>query len=55
MNFDLAIAWLYAQYNLSEGYHHSAKNTFSYDMCLKGILIGACEKLDPRDRLGYFT
>ena len=49
-NFDLAIAWLFAEYSIAEGYHHSARSTLSYDSCLKGLLKGACEKLDPRDR-----
>lgn len=50
-NFDLAVAWLFAEYSIAEGYRHSARSILSYDSCLKGLLKGACEKLDPRDRL----
>ena len=49
-NFDLAIAWLFAEYSIMESYHQSTRKTLCYDTCLTGLLKGACEKLEPRDR-----
>jgi symplekin len=50
-NFDLAIAWLFAEYSITESYRQSTRKTLSYDACLTGLLKGACDKLEPRDRL----
>ena len=44
-NFDLALAWLYAEYNLSNQNIGQA-----YDVYLTRLINGAHEKLDPRDR-----
>ena len=49
-NFDLAIAWLFAEYSITESYRQSARKTLSYDACLTGLLKGAWDKLEPRDR-----
>ena len=49
-HFDLAVAWLYAEYSIAEGYLHSAQNNLQYDSCLTGLLRGAKAKLDTRDR-----
>lgn len=49
-NFDLAIAWLFAEYSIAESYRQSTSKTLCYDTCLVGLLKGACEKLEPRDR-----
>lgn len=48
-NFDLAISWLYAEYSIAELYHQSSRGT-NYDSCLIGLLNGAWDRLDPRDR-----
>ncbi|XP_064403581.1 symplekin-like isoform X2 [Halichondria panicea] len=50
-NMDLAIAWLFTEYSISEGYVSSAQNNFQYDVCFTGLLLGAKEKLGPKDRL----
>ena len=49
-HFDLAVAWMYAEYAIAEGYLNSAQNNLQYDSCLTGLLNGAREKLDARDR-----
>ena len=49
-HFDLAMAWLYAEYCVGEGYLTSAQNNLHYDSCLAGLLKGAKKKLDCRDR-----
>lgn len=49
-NFDLAIAWLYTEYSITESYRQSTRKTLCYDACLTRLLQGACEKLEPRDR-----
>lgn len=49
-NFDLAVAWLFAEYSIAESYRQSAMKSLCYDTCLTGLLKGACEKLEPRDR-----
>ncbi len=49
-NMDLAIAWLFTEYSISEGYVSSAQNNFQYDVCFTGLLLGAKEKLGPKDR-----
>ncbi len=49
-NMDLAIAWLFTEYSISEGYLSSAQNNFQYDVCFTGLLLGAKEKLGPKDR-----
>lgn len=49
-NFDLAIAWLFAEYTVTESYYQSRPKTWSYDKCLTQLLHGACEKLESRDR-----
>ena len=49
-NFDLAVAWLYTEYSVTENYRQSTRKTLCYDACLTRLLQGACEKLDPRDR-----
>ena len=54
-HFDLAVAWLYAEYSIAEGYLHSAQNNLQYDSCLTGLLRGAKAKLDTRDRLTDLT
>lgn len=54
-NFDLAIAWLFAEYSISEGYLSSTQNNLQYDMCFTGLLLGAKEKLGPKDRYAWFS
>jgi len=49
-HFDLAVAWLYAEYSIAEGYLQSTQNNLQYDSCLTGLLKGAKAKLDTRDR-----
>ena len=49
-NFDLAIAWLFAEYSITENYCQSARNTPCYDACLTALLKGARDKFEPRDR-----
>ena len=49
-HFDLAVAWLYAEYGTSEGYLQSAQNNLHYDSCLTGLLRGAKARLDARER-----
>ena len=49
-HFDLAVAWMYAEYAIAEGYLNSAQNNLQYDSCLTGLLNGTREKLDARDR-----
>ena len=49
-HFDLAMAWLYAEYCVIEGYLTTAQNNLHYDSCLTGLLTGAKKKLDSRDR-----
>ena len=51
-HFDLAVAWLFAEYCVEEGYVATAQNLMHYDSCLTGLLHGAREKLDNRDRYG---
>lgn len=50
--FDLASAWLFAEYSISEDYLRGTPNHHhhQYDACLTGLLNGAKEKLEPRDR-----
>jgi symplekin len=50
-NFDLAIAWLFAEYALTENYCLSRPEAWSYETCLTLLLNGACERLESRDRL----
>ena len=50
-HFDLAIAWLYAEYSIEEGYVFCAQNSHHYETCLLGLLEGAKTTLDARDRL----
>ncbi|CAI8001683.1 Symplekin [Geodia barretti] len=50
-NFDLAIAWLFAEYALTENYCLSRREAWSYETCLTLLLNGACERLESRDRL----
>ena len=50
LHFDLAVAWLYAEYSIAEGYLQTAQNSMQYDCCLTGLLKGARDKLDARDR-----
>ena len=50
--FDLASAWLFAEYSISEGYLRGNHDPQHYDVCLTGLLSGAKEKLEPRDRCG---
>ena len=50
-HFDVAIAWLYAEYAIEEGYVFCAQSTLHYESCLLGLLDGARATLDGRDRL----
>ncbi|KAL5463371.1 hypothetical protein EMCRGX_G032264, partial [Ephydatia muelleri] len=50
-HFDLAIAWLYAEYSIEEGYVFCAQSSQHYETCLLGLLEGAKTSLDARDRL----
>ena len=48
--FDLASAWLFSEYSISEGYLRGSHSHHQYDNCLTGLLSGAKAKLEPKDR-----
>ena len=48
-NFDLALAWMFAEYSCAEN-DLSTKKTQSYESYLLQLLNGARERLEPRDR-----
>ena len=51
--FDIATAWLFAEYSIAEGYLQSngQKDDDNYDKCLTGLMLGIKAKLNPRDRM----
>lgn len=60
--FDLATAWLFSEYSREEGYlygappppppqHGHPHAPSKYTVCLTELMLGAKDKLDPRDRL----
>lgn len=49
--FDIATAWLFAEYSIAEGYLHSRQIPSKYNRCLTELMLGAKASLNPRDRL----
>lgn len=57
-HFDIATSWLFAEYSIAEGYTHSLGrgrvspgSPSQYSRCLMELMLGAKDKLNPRDRL----
>ena len=51
------MSWLFAEYSITEGYQRRGSPSSppdpasQYNMCLTELMLGAKEKLNPRDRL----
>lgn len=52
-HFELALAWLYAEYCIEEQLVATPSTSLQYENCLIGLMKGAHDKLDSRDR--YLT
>ena len=48
--FELALSWLYAEYCIEEGLVATPSRNSQYESCLIGLMKGAHDKLDTRDR-----